>query len=302
MYFLYPIEITSDNNLLVFRNDASQYVSLTPGVYYAYRSEVSSRWPSLYDAIETAVAQHPSVSGTYHFELATPAQSSGFVNSGLKLVRDAGTTTFGWNVSQGSFDYRLLGFNPENTLKLASTQDTEPIGDYSRAGVWQAPQTAMPKISGNHTYEQYRNNARRGHEVVTRWGSDGARLLRFGWVAAGHVLPYKNERADYASTAGLAVEDHGNYWFDLWDQGVSTYRDVLAVYGEPTSLELEPASGGLPWEVLFSPRKSEYADAFDSTHKERSEMAEFYELELTMGRLQADDEEVSGLANYRRAL
>jgi len=303
MYFLYPIEITADNNTAVFQQAGIDfYVILTPGTYYAYQGQVSTKWPSLYDALESAI--NAEVNEAYTFESDRPIQSDEFDKAGITTVRNSGGAGgaeygWGWRTGFGDFDYRLLGFNADTGDHLTSFGD-EVFSDFSRYGVWQSPRPmgfATPKIGFYASKEQYRNNARRDHVVNQRWGDDEYRLIRFREVPEGHVYPNTNDDTSFATAAHLATSDHGNYWHDLWEHGISDYEaDVIMVHGQPTSLSLDQ-----DWEVLWSPKGSSYAEESRASITETDSGVRSYDLELTMQRLPSDHPDVDGLANYKKS-
>jgi hypothetical protein len=300
MYLLYPITIDDTNDVLGWYEDGAGTVDLTHGTYYAYRSEFSTGWPSLYDQLEDDI--NNQVFGTYHFESATPALSNGFAQAGLKVVRDSvGATEWGYDLGSNTLDPRIFGFNGAQQ----TTEATSLTGAYSRFGVWQVPgEGAWVTADGYPMKEQHRNGARRLNGVVTRWGSDEVRILEIGRVVAAHVRSYVAEDLDYADVAQLARDDFGNQWVDLWDHGISTYEDILVVYPDDarfvTDLELDAA--GRQWEVVYSNRESEYAERADATWSKRSQQAHVYDLEVGFGRLPFDHDAVSGASYYRRGL
>jgi len=288
-------EITASNGQLVFNEGSVAFgVQLDPGIYYAYKNELGSQWPSLYDELEAKL--NTVASGTYYLSADRPVQSSLLDDAGISIVRDDGANQLTLMTDFGDFDYRFLGFNP-NTGDKVMTGD-ELFGDYTRYGVWQPLEHSSPKVDGDELKDQRRNKAKRPNSVVTRWGANEIRILRWGWVPAGLVRPYINERADFAEAAGLAQHDHGNYWHDLWSLGISTYRDIIRLEEFPGDLRVDTHA----FEVLYSPASSEYADKFSSTYSERDEAAHVYRTEVALGRIPADDDQVSGFANYIRAL
>jgi hypothetical protein len=119
------------------------------------------------------------------------------------------------------------------------------------------------------------------------------------------VRPYLNEEAEYADVSGLVQNDFGNQWFDCWDLGVSTYKEILVIYpdgDDPYVSDLELDVSGRSWEVVYSYRESEYADDLTSTWSLRSQQAHVYDLEVGFGRVPYDDSRVSGASYYRRGL
>lgn len=298
MQLLWPYEITSTNNTVrcyVGTTTGWDYYTIPEGIYYPYRGQISSKWPSLFDAIETAIN---NATDQVRFSLATPASSNLAVGAGIQVVRLLGSGQIGWDTDWGGFDRRIIGFNYGDGGVGGIVQANTLVGNYTRAGVWMQPENCQGRrVRGDKVKEQERNNARRGAGVVTRWGVDEIRMLNFYYVPAGHVREGINESLDYASAAGLAQYDYGNQWSEFWEHGISTYRDVLAVYGEPTSLGL-----GDSWEVLYSLRSSDYADELSASLQERDDQAHVYDLELAMGRLPYDHPDVDGLAGYRKAV
>ena len=306
MLILYGIHIGTENDTLGFwENGSSVTVPLTTvnaeTRLYAYRNAFSGDIPSLYDQLESAI--NASTSGTYHFEATTPDLSNGFVYSGIKIVRDSGSGEWGYDFDDAAneIDPRFFGFNGG---KHTTTGD-ELSGHYSRYGVWQLPQQgAWGSFDGNATKEQFRNSARRPNAVVTRWGTDEMRSLEIKRVTAGHVRPYMNEDPDYADVSGLAQNDHGNAWYDVWDKGISSYKDMILIYpdGGRYVEDLALDAAGREWEVVYSHRQSQYAADLSSTMTQRNQNADVYDLEVGFGRIPADDSSVSSASYYRRRL
>jgi hypothetical protein len=274
--WLYPIEIEAGDDLVRVYDAGTEYVvNLGPGIYYAYQGQFYGLYPSLFDALETALAAQGVF---YTFDSATPTESSQFADSGVEITRTSGPADFGILPGTSPTILSALGLDAFGVSGLGVQT---VAGKYSRWCCWQEPLHAMRLKRKDMAQTQFANA---GHspavKQLTRWGSHYFRRMRYGWLAAAHIYREKASLADYAAVGGLAAGDLNNTFEDVWTHGLSKHRHVIIVHDWDASMGLTiPTSSR---EIVYAGESSAYADKFSEVVEERGALAEYYTVDLML--------------------
>lgn len=251
--WLYPILMDTTNNVITFREGAGSFdLTIPEGIYYAYSEgslsfNFQADFPSLYDEIEDQLVA-AGLSGSYTFGAGTPSGSTLQTNGGLLLGQTSGILAFGWDVTDAAHTF------PPYLLGVAEDYDaagSDPFtSTFTRGGVWVSPRCRSSAFAMTEAI-QYANNADRETKQVRRWRTDKRRLVSYHWVPAGAINQWANEDSTYAEAASMATDDHGNYFHTLWENGLSTYRDIILIHNvELADIDLSITDLGDGWEIV----------------------------------------------------
>ena len=199
---VYPLVITEINNTITFYDSStggSRYVRPDDGVYYAHLdAAVDADFPSIYFEILEKI--HEVSSNTYHFEVYNIADSE-FEASGLRLVCDSGSNTFGMVFLEPWLDHRILGADSATGHEVTGTQLDFPC-DYG--GVFRSPHRASDK----RRVKTARDISLSGEEpegFSIGWEIGERRVFRYHHLHAAHVYEHRSKDSTLAAQAGLAL-------------------------------------------------------------------------------------------------
>lgn len=265
--FCYPIDITNNNNTIMFLYGiGNPTITIPPGTYYNYLGpSMGPGYPSLLAMIRDLMIAAVGYVGTFTFSYSAPSDG-GRAQWGLSLTRSSGGGE--WGFAGGTFDFSLLGGMGATT---SSNTWKSPM---SYGGVWRSPSPATRKLY-NVQMEQYTNGGRGAVRQVTRWGEDQIRMFEYAMVPAALVRPGRALKDKYADLAGIALNDQSNIFLDFWRAGISSYRDILCIHDRGES-------GYSGVEILSSMAGSEYADSFESCIEQESINAEYYRVSFAL--------------------
>lgn len=278
------VRINSTNNTILFNENGVHYsASLSVGDYYCYFPDAGestafqTAYPSLYVYIAAAITSEAV--GSFSLTVATPTLSNGFSNSGIALVRTAGTHfTYGpiLTSSANTFDPRYLGFNTGDTT-TTQTSDIDLTGSYSRYGVWMSPKQHSFNIAG-YIKNQYHNSGNRKVKQTVYWNTDKIRAVHYNYVFANHISSYRNNNLDYAEAGyqPLSQYDHGNYWNDCWEQ-LSRGDDAIIIYNDG---DVDLSIINHSYEIVSL--SNENQDELDSTRTITQNNAEIYDIKIKL--------------------
>lgn len=225
----YPIQLTTDNNQIVFdEGGTTKTLTFDPGIYWAIDDldlETEGVYTPLYEVIDDKLTSE--FSEFYDFFPITPTDY--YLDIGIEL--DGGSTSFSLNFSSSNFtmDPRLFGF-PESTSTDKSSSSEKIQGTISQYGLWASHDTPSD-LRYNKELEVFRSRQGPGARI-NQWTPDmGSRRIAFHGdsnMPAAFVYPEKANDSDLASQAGLAQNDTANGLRDVFES--LPLGDVLAGY------------------------------------------------------------------------
>jgi len=260
--WIYPIELTSDNNqFVVTKYDPSATnvtFTLDEGIYYNYDGNIPG-FPSLLQAIRDAIFDEWGTETTYYNSV--PLTSYKFEGGGVKIET---TDDVVFNTSNPDFSdviRRCLGM-PETDTE----QGQSYLSPFTVWGEWLEPCHGISTHYDNFTKLQFTGP---GHSnrtrLVQRWASYAWRRYSYKWCPIALVNSGFEDKADYQDVAKLGLGDNNNMWLDVWEYGLSTGIPILVM--TENSYLVVVADG-------------EIMDDFENSITERSELARIYDIDL----------------------
>lgn len=248
--WLYPIEITADNNGIHFDDNGFDLnTTIAAGTYYAHDDvTINSTYPSLYANIKAAMVAASLDSGdssTFTVAAATPTVSTGLLNGGIAISTNAGRTLVwyadGTINKTGCMGYIYNGAD--------SAEDETVTSPYSLFGCWQPPEYATDLRGIPQTIIDYSTEyTERTDFYALQRGSRVMRTALYDYIPSAHVYASRANDADYAAAGGLGVGDVFNAFESLWNQW-RLGEDIIVVHRNATqSLNLLVTNQG--YEVV----------------------------------------------------
>lgn len=283
--WIYSVRIGPTNDTLSFYEGGVYFdVTLDHGLYWALGPSGYGTYPSLVGHITDKLNNHAQTSNAYYFTSTAPGAapaSSSLDHWGIKLVRQSGTAAYGWAHGQANrnFDVAYLGYRNGSTSTF-TTSSNELIAPRTRKGAWMSPRPGVK--TSDWERDARTNNAPDKLAQVADYGLKDLRGFRYNRVFAGHVRDNCNKSGEYAQVAGLPDADEGNYFSDLWKQGISTYQDIIVVNNATTAFHGWSIPSSLV-DVVMSAKDSSYAKKFsDCARPSQSQAGEVYNIEMTL--------------------
>jgi hypothetical protein len=237
-----PLEIDSTNNVLVFSDNSVSGQTITVPLTV---SGNDAMWlnkdtnASILSGTYVGVDYYPVLtqieddintasSNTYEFQEYTP---SGYPAAmGLKLVQTAGSGSFSWDFTDGSwtFNARILGYGTASPTSDDTSSGGEIQAPYSTYGTWVSHTIdggeAMIKLP---TPRKLISLSGDDSKYATRkqFQSRDYRTFVYEWVPGAHIRSNRGKDAASASTASIAEDDINNAFQDIWDLGT---REAIA--------------------------------------------------------------------------
>lgn len=284
--FLYPIDITTANNVIQFVEAGTpRTITIPPDTYYAYLD--GGDLLRTHEPLFAAVLDRMNINQpTHRYSLQAVGLGAERPFWGLTWQRTAGSGAWGFNAAGSTFDLRLLGLRAGENAVVGGDEiaTEEPF-----LGCWRSPRPARRKLY-DVRMEQHTNSGRGALRQVTRWGEDQIRMFEYAMVPAAFVRPGRSLLADYATVAQINSGDDKNVFFDFWRAGVSSYRDVLCAHSGANPLFFYPGIYGASqgFEVLSSAVGSDFATSFESCLQDEPINAEHYRVRFAMRVLQSE--------------
>lgn len=248
--WLYPIEITADNNGIHFDDNGFDLTTtIGVGTYYAHDDvSINSTYPSLYAAVRAAMVAESLSNGdtsTFTMAAATPTSSTGVIMGGLAITTDVGRSML-WYADGTINKTGALGY----IYNGADSPETETVtSPYSIAGAWDPPEYATDLRGIPNTVLDYSTEyTERADFYVLNRGDRTLRTAIYEYIPSAHVYTSRADDADYAAAGGLGLGDTHNAFERLW----AWYKlgsDIIVVHRNATqSLNLLVTSQG--YEVV----------------------------------------------------
>lgn len=297
--FLYPVEITPNNNNIVFKeapgtgSETSVDYNITEGIWWIHLSndnDFRNEYQSVLLDIQEAINNDGNIGGTYKFrELDKSGSDLGFSSLRLDQDNDPDGEDFQIDFANSTIPPEILGFKPDRTSAI--TDSSSISGTVSVYGKWQSPVTASNKTRSWNAQVMRSNTG--GNAEINTWKPDTqTRMIKYHQVAGAHVYKYKAEDSSLASDAGLIQDDVNNGLEDLW-RGLRI-GDVLAIYNNgDDSNSLKPKSFSDETEPL-SINESSNRQFREWISNEPNYAGEFYDIQF-----EAVIEDSSEIGPYR---
>jgi len=287
--WIYPIDIDSSNNTIVFKeSDVSGQtatVSLSTGRYWAVLTSgiIPSPITSLYREIETTIggASLPGA-GTYTLERIDPTatQNTFAKKSGLRLsYSDTDLTEFGLLFSDANFTLppELLGYLPGRSTD-ATTTGQQLDAPHTCSGTWSSPRVA--RKTDDTVYTQNHRRVTYDNQINDRWGGEAIqfRAFRYQNVPATHVRTGRATRGAYAKVGSLADNDENNVWEDVWE-AMSDGSEAIVIHDHGDTDE--DFANQSEYELVRLTEKTLDGDIeFEETIDQKNRSAEFYDIQF----------------------
>ena len=277
---MYPIVITSDNNSWRVTDDGTSYTATIPaGTYYAYESVAEiTGYPRLYTALYDQMGLNQDIQPF----AGTPSLSNLQVNGGLQFIGSSSAAfSFDFNHVDWTFPPQYIGFAADQATSVSSSASGVLTAPYTPYGIWDSFDPARSKIGfTSRKMARATEDVERSDAYEVSWGSRLLREVVYRYVPAAHVHGARALQADHASTGELALGDIYQ-GFDLLWNSLAKLDTILILHGGQGSLDAENAE----WEAvrLFD---SSQAESFGNVARLMSMGGEFYELVLTLVRLE----------------
>lgn len=234
--WLYPIEITAENNGFVVEDsvDGVRALTIPAGIYYQALGDLPTGKTGLWAAIKTAL---DAGDGTYSIAAGTPSSSS-LINSGV-IVSKNGAAGISIRMDQAGFtmDKRLWGYPYDRSTEAVLTLDTTPsqlsiFSKWQSANVLDGAATDKRRVKEKEIYastQKTRSTTRQNTARDTR----EIRTIVYEYVPGLHVYPgaIRAGDASYTGTAGLPSGDENNAFEDVWDSG-SELNEIIIIHDE----------------------------------------------------------------------
>lgn len=239
--WLYPVEIPTGGAVIQFNEIAPGPVVtartsavIPAGIYYCVidTGSLPAGYSSLYSAIETALNNAtPATGTTFTVSLATPVVSTAFLSNSTTSIAIAGGGVIAWQIdfAATTLDPRILGF-AYNETGLRGSVGLDLIGDFTAFGFWQSPDLRTIEKTRRPVNLQFRSRGLEASTVQNRWSTRDYRRFEYDYILGAYVRARRNEFVDYSANAGLGQNDAGNYFEDLWTEGLSKYLDCFVVH------------------------------------------------------------------------
>lgn len=246
--WLYPIEITAENNGIVWDDNGFPLTTtITPGTYYAHDDvTINSTYPSLYATIRAAMVAESLANGdasTYTMAAATPTLSSSQTNAGLKIIS---TAPMVWFASGTINKTGALGYIYNGADSAEASEVTSP---YTCKGAWTPPEYASDKRAAPKRVLSYSSlYTEREDTYALNRGARTGRAFRYEFIGAAHVFNTRANDAAYAAAGGLAQYDVHNALEDLWGS-MALLNDIIVVQRQ-ASQALTLLVAGQGYEVV----------------------------------------------------
>jgi len=255
--FLYPITIVAADQTMILTETggatpaSAAVVTITAGTYYAMMDTAPAGYSSLYAEIETRLNAASVASGnssTYEIIRVDASSSSAFGKAAgirIKCNGENGTTAFTMVFSSGSWtlDPRILGFPAAQAADESSTANVI-TAEMTAWGIWIPPERASQKGPRRTVRVQGRSGGRIASRRTNQLSSRSVRQFRYRYIPAGHIFTRRNQIQGYATTAGLALNDDGNYFADLHRYGFAADADVFVIHDlGGTAADITAANG-----------------------------------------------------------
>ena len=288
--WIFPVRIGPTNDTLVFYENGSDIVvTLDHGLYWALGPNGYEDYPSLVGHITDKINSHSSTSNTYRFVTGSPDYSYGTDLSywGITLERLTGSYNYGWAWGHGSrnFDAAYLGYR-DSYSGTDQTGSAFLEAPKTRKGVWMSPRPGVK--TSDWERDARTNNAPHRLAQVADYGIKDLRGFRYNRIFAGHIRANCNQDGEYAQVAGLPDNEEGNYFSDLWKQGISTYQDIIVVNNATSAYYGWSVPDSLV-DVVMAAKGSSYAQKFsDCARPSQSKAGEVYNIEMTLVKIGGD--------------
>lgn len=274
--FFYPVELTGDDRLQFEDANSPATADIDGGVYTTIGG---TDYLDLLAAVADAMSDASSQS--FHMVRADIGSWSGWgtnILSGSSFSLDT-------DDEDSHRVLQLLGF-PTDEGMLEATEVAESDyrleSTYPSGGVWRAPKPSDGKPT-NAVVAQFPTGGHGAAIQNTRWGTDRIRTFEYTNIPAVHVVRGRQTEPVFASKGPLPTDDHDlpyqNYFYSLWEQGISTYSRIFAAYHLEGAIPLDWTAVA-DREVLISSVGSQYADEFTENIRRGERQSEHYDLEF----------------------
>lgn len=284
------VVITTSNNIIRFREDATTYtITIPAGTYWLYTgTDLDSAHPSLYDVIVTEINGTVGIANTYAAEGIPPKDwTRGDLYAGLRLHRIAGTDTFAWRFDDGAWTFppEYLGYASDRST-IAVDTGNHLDSPYAIRGAWVSPEAARDWRSFQRgRVEVPTEDTALDNLYAMHWGTRRYRLMVYRHTLGAYVHKNRGLDDEAAEVAGIAIGDDNVGLEHVWEW-LRDFNDIIILHNSGNESDHMDIAGNYSdsWETLRL-ASVETARDFERVARLENLGGEYYRLELPLVRI-----------------
>lgn len=262
--------------------------TLTPGPYYGHNDvEFDAEYPSLFRAIADAMDAESTANGlgqAYGFVEATPTDSSQMTNFGLKIISDG---EFDWDTSGTINADGWLGFTTSDGV-ISANGIFEVYSTRTYSTSWICPEP--PTLWGSHPERIVEASTEYVEREDAYWFDRGSRSIRelvFQYIPSAHIYKARANRAEYASTGQVAINDTFNALERVWESACVGGTLIMVWYDQRSDIDLDVNDNGYYEIARLQDRKN--MQDFSTMISLRRTAGELYDVSFKTVRMNGTD-------------